>query len=40
MLPAETQRNITEQHGLHTNLSKLIIIQERFNMELVVSVIR
>ena len=26
MLPAETQRNITEQHGLHTNLSKLIII--------------
>jgi len=39
VLSAETQRNITEQDGLHANLLKLIVIQERLNIELVLSVI-
>ena len=39
MLSAETRRNITEQDGLHAHLLKLIVIQERLNIELVLSVI-
>jgi len=40
VLSAETRRNITEQDGLHAHLLKLIVIQERLNIELVMKLPR